>query len=203
MRFVLRVVRLRAALITALALCVGVAACQGFSCNIPSVTPTKPAQVRTPSFFGRITADHLGWTGGRSVSTLGAVEVAGHRFAVDQQTERLGVCPPAASGPCLAWVGLRRPGHAAWVLIPHPAILRPHQGLLEVEPVLVWQVLPSSMVLSNGIELRLSRTLASARRRNGLHDGVQGPQSRDGGALFVNPRTGEVVAAGIGLPGCA
>ncbi len=102
---------------------------------------------------------------------------------------------------CLGWAS--RFGPRGVGLDPTSVHLAAAQGLLEVTPVLVWEVLRSSMILSNGIELRLGRSVASAPVQHGLRDSVQGRQSRGGGAIFVDPRTGTVVAADIGLPGCA
>jgi hypothetical protein len=176
-------------------------------CGTTSVAPGKPSVVSRPSFFGTVTADRVGWTRGRSSEGPSPVTVTGHRFTIDRVTTVSGRCPALRAGSCAAFVGLRRPGVAAWVLIATPQRVPDEHGRLQITPVLVWKVLPSALILSTGIQLHFGRTLASVLNTSpfntGLRYGTQRRQDPTAGSLYVDPRTGEVLDAHVGIRGCA
>lgn len=177
-------------------LCLGMSACD----RVPGcgTKPSKPKVVRSVDFYGRVTGDSRRWTIGRNVPEARIV-VGGRSVVVDVETERFGYCANAyLSRRCAAYVGLRRPGVAAWVLLAQPAqsVGGVNRGRFEVTGVLVWKLRARSMVLSQGVELRFGRTFADVLERtdsqgNTRRDSFEGPQVSP--TLYVDPRTGEVL----------
>jgi len=184
-------------------LCLGMSACD----RVPGcgANPPKPDVVRSVDFYGRVTADSSGWTIGRNVPEARVV-VGGRTVVVDAETERLGYCANAyLSRRCAAYVGLRRPGVAAWMLLAQLAnsVSGVNRGRFEVTGVLVWKLRARSMVLSQGVELRFGRTFADVLERtdsqgNTRRDAFKGPQVSP--TLYIDPRTGEVLDVFFG--GC-
>ena len=177
-------------------LCLGMAACS----QVPTCgsKPSKPKVVRAAAFFGRVTADPRGWTvgliGQRTVAEAHVV-VGGRTLTTDAHTERLGYCDPSFERKrCVAFVGRRRPGIAAWVLLAQPQqpVVPIERGRLEVIGTMVWEVRTNSIVLSQGVELRVGRAfLQTLKRSAGLGYGPVGRQVAP--KLYVDPRSGEVL----------
>ena len=169
--------------------------------------PKQPTAVRSATFFGRVTADPRGWTIGQNGSARAHIVVGGRELATDAQTERLGYCgAPFDPKRCSAFVGVRRPGVADWVLLAQPRRFPPagEQGRLEIYGVTVWKVQTTSLVLSEGVELRFGQIFAAKLRSTngmtyGLRRELEGRQV--GTTLWIDAHSGEVLDAGVG--GCA
>ena len=186
------------------AMCFGTASCN----HVPvcGAIPPKPERIRSPRFFGRVTADPRGWIFASNGSSRALIVVGGKSLATDPSTERLGYCgSPSDPTRCAAFVGLRRPGVAAWILLATPSSsTTTEKGRFEIADVMVWKVRTSSVVLSQGVELRFGRTFANTLKRSdalgyGLRRSLEGRQVAM--RLYVDPRSGEVLDAVGG--GCA
>ena len=202
----------RTAVCLAAALGVVLPSCGGSvpTCNIVARPTTQPDVVSKPNWFGRVVSDPLGWSLGGPYpyrSRRAVVAVGGRLFATDARTKRFGWCGRPASDPtgCSAFVSLRRPGLAAWVLLTQTARDRAvgRTGLPVLAEATIWKVRSTSIVLSNGVELGLGRTFADrlARHRH-LRDQLEGPQ-KGSTQLYVDARNGEVLDAVQGTVGCA
>src|SRR4051794_21839145 len=178
------------------------------ACSHPpgcGTNPPEPKVIRSVAFYGRITADPRRWTIGQNHNLTDArVVVGGRTITVDEETERFGYCANTSlARRCAAFLGLRRPGVAAWMLLAQPArsVRGVDRGRFEVTGVRVWKLRARSMVLSEGIELRFGQTFASTLDRtdsqgNTRRDWFDGPQVSP--TLYIDPRSGEVLDVLVG-----
>lgn len=190
-------------------LALGTASCRETpGCNLRETSPAKPAAVSKPSFFGAVNADPRRWTTATAPRSGKALITVGDRqFATDSRTKRIGFCAPRLAAPtpsrCAAFVALRRPGVAAWVLL---ATKTPYsaagKGRLEIPAVMVWKIRRSSLVLSKGVELAYGRSFSKRLESSDLQAQLEGPQT-EGALLYVDAHTGEVLDAVRQTIGCA
>jgi hypothetical protein len=164
-------------------------------------SPKGPQSIRKPSFFGVISSEQSQWAQVASPHGSGELVVAHRRISVDADTERIGGC--SGNNYRAAFVGVNDRGGAAWVLFacrPSPR----KSGTLQTPDLTIWKVTDTSLILSEGIELPISKTLQAKLRATDHtiptlrfileHDDV-------GSLLEVDARTGQVTNASPA--GCA
>ncbi len=160
--------------------------------------PKRPAQVRTPSLFGRVVSDPSHWTLSEGLAA-GRLQIDGRVIDISTGTEKLGQCTPHPTD-CSAFVGLGFGNTAAWVLLAQPpqsAVPAGDEGDQEIEGTTVWAIQSGSVVLVEGVALsygsRFAAKLANdagALRETLIHD-------RIGASLLIDPTTGAVVDAEV------
>ena len=166
--------------------------------------------MRSAAFFGRVTADPRRWALSPGSPAQARMVIAGHTVETDTGTQRLGYCSAESSAfdptACAAYVGMRTPGVAAWVLLASRprARIASQPGRLEVLGTTVWKVDGNSLVLSEGVRLPLGTAFARKLEASGssAHSARSRLESDSVGAtIWIDPHTGEVLDAGAN--GCA
>jgi hypothetical protein len=185
-------------------LCLSLAACN--QTPVCGAKPSKPKVVRTAAFFGRVSSDPQRWARAQ-IGEVGVADarlvIGGRTITTDARTERLGYCDPAFKRErCAAFVGLRRPGVASWILLAQPQrppqVIPAQSGRLEVVGTMLWSVQTSSIVLSQGVELRFGSPFAQRLKKLGLRLGHVGRQVDP--RLYIDPKSGELLD--VGFAGC-
>jgi hypothetical protein len=118
-------------------------------------------------------------------------------LTINARTERIGGCVREPPNGCAAFIGLRRPGVAAWVLLanrpvqsgPPPSAVTQY----EVDGVNIWKVDAESLILSEGVALQVDASFLNVSASKQGHPIVT--------ALVVDAQSGHVVGATLG--GCA
>jgi len=158
--------------------------------------PTRPSSIRHAAFFGAVTSDPAQWTPYDS-HTAARLEVAGRRVDVDSTTQRFGSCwTDLRRVPCFAFVGSTRDRSASWMLFVRYAGPGSPKGTAYAHAT-IWKIGATSLTLSEGLELPLSRPFAA--RLHGTDAGraqLNALEHDDLGAgIRVDTKTGDVVDA--------